>query len=132
MIRLLDIILSLIILISFIPIGIIIIIILLFTGEGEVFYKPVAYSASKSGIYNLTRYLAIYWAREGIRVNTLTLAGVFNDQEEEFLEEYNSRMPMGRMANIEDYLGPLVFLASESSRYMTGADLVIDGGWTAK
>ena len=100
--------------------------------KGEVFYKPVAYSASKSGIYNLTRYLAVYWAKEGIRVNTLTLAGVFNDQEEEFLEEYNSRMPMGRMANIEDYLGPLVFLASESSRYMTGADLVIDGGWTAK
>ena len=99
--------------------------------RGEVFYKPVAYSASKSGILNLTRYLATYWAKKGVRVNSLTIAGVFNNQEQAFLDVYCGRIPVGRMANVDEYNGSVLFLASEASRYMTGANLVIDGGWTA-
>ena len=96
-----------------------------------MFYKPVAYSASKSGIFGLTRYLAVYWARKGVRVNSLTIAGVFNNQEQEFLAAYCDRIPIGRMANINEYNGSVLFLASDASRYMTGASLIIDGGWTA-
>ena len=99
--------------------------------RGEQFFKPVAYSASKSGLLNLTRYLATYWAQSGIRVNTLTLAGVFNGQEAAFLESYCARIPIGRMANPDDYHGALIYLTSEMSRYMTGGNLIVDGGWTA-
>lgn len=98
---------------------------------GEEFFKPVAYSVSKSAILNLTRYLATYWAKSGVRVNTLTLAGVFNDQPKEFLDAYLSRMPIGRMANAEEFIGPVVLLASDASSYMTGSNLVVDGGWSA-
>ena len=99
--------------------------------DGETFFKPVAYSVSKSALYNLTRYLATYWARSGVRVNTLTLAGVWNDQPQEFLDAYTERMPLGRMANAEEVVGPVVFLASDASSYVTGANLVADGGWSA-
>jgi NAD(P)-dependent dehydrogenase (short-subunit alcohol dehydrogenase family) len=99
--------------------------------RGETFYKPVAYSVSKSGILNLTRYLAVYWAKKSVRVNSLTIAGVFNNQEQAFLDAYCGRIPVGRMADASEYNGSVLFLASPASRYMTGANLVIDGGWTA-
>ena len=99
--------------------------------KGEVFYKPIAYSASKSGVYNLSRYLATYWAKQGVRVNSLTIAGVFNSQDQDFLDIYCNRIPIGRMANADEYNGSVLFLASSASKYMTGADLVVDGGWTA-
>jgi NAD(P)-dependent dehydrogenase (short-subunit alcohol dehydrogenase family) len=98
---------------------------------GETFVKPVAYSVSKSAILNLTRYLATYWAKDGVRVNTLTLAGVFDDQPGEFLEAYTARVPMGRMLDAEEALGAVVFLASDASSYVTGANVVVDGGWSA-
>jgi len=98
---------------------------------GEDFYKPVAYSASKSGIMNLTRYLSVYWAKTNVRVNTLTIAGVYNNQDQEFLNAYSSRIPIGRMAESDQYDGAVLFLASEASSYMTSSNLVVDGGWTA-
>jgi len=99
--------------------------------RGEVFFKPVAYSASKSGIMNLTRYLAVYWAKDLVRVNTLTIAGVFNNQDDDFLNAYCSKIPIGRMADINEYCGSVLFLACNASSYMTGSNLVIDGGWTS-
>ena len=99
--------------------------------RGDDFYKPVAYSASKSGVLNLTRYLAVYWAKNKVRVNSMTIAGVFNDQEREFLSAYCGRIPVGRMANANEFNGSVLFLASDASSYMTGHNLVIDGGWTA-
>lgn len=99
---------------------------------GVPFIKPVAYSAAKSGIYNLTRYCATYWGKKGIRVNTLTPAGVWRDtQDEVFIQNFTSRIPMGRMSREDEYNGAVIFLASRASSFMTGANLVIDGGWTA-
>ena len=99
--------------------------------RGEEFYKPAAYSASKSAILNFSRYLAVYWAKKNVRVNSLTIAGVYNNQDDEFLQSYCNRIPVGRMANVNEYNGSIIFLSSDASLYMTGHNLVIDGGWTS-
>jgi NAD(P)-dependent dehydrogenase (short-subunit alcohol dehydrogenase family) len=99
---------------------------------GIPFIKPVAYSAAKSGIYNLTRYCATYWGKKGIRVNAFTPSGVWREtQDAEFQKNYCARMPIGRMAKADEYNGAVIFLASAASAYMTGSNVIMDGGWTA-
>ncbi len=93
--------------------------------------KPIGYSISKSGILNLTRFLATKFAENGIRVNTLTLGGVYQNNPKQFVNAYSKRTPLGRMAKKNEYIGPLLFLASDMSSYMTGSNLIVDGGWTA-
>jgi len=94
------------------------------------FIKPADYSTTKSGILNFTRYLASLYGNKGIRVNSFTPGGVWDNQDQKFVEEYEKRTPLGKMANREDYNGAILFLASDASKYMTGANLVVDGGWT--
>jgi NAD(P)-dependent dehydrogenase (short-subunit alcohol dehydrogenase family) len=102
---------------------------------GRDWFKPVGYSVAKAGMLNFTRWLAEYCGHErlGVRVNSLVPGGVREDAHSaEFVAEYEKRTPLGRMARDDDYNGAIVFLASRASAYMTGATLVVDGGWTAR
>jgi NAD(P)-dependent dehydrogenase (short-subunit alcohol dehydrogenase family) len=95
------------------------------------FVKPAAYGASKAGVVQLTRYFARLWGPHGVRVNAISPGGVAGGQDEQFLAKYTARVPLGRMAEPADLGGPLVFLASDASRYVTGHELRVDGGFTA-
>jgi NAD(P)-dependent dehydrogenase (short-subunit alcohol dehydrogenase family) len=95
------------------------------------FLKPAAYGASKAAVVNLTRYFARLWGPRGVRVNALSPGGVAGGQDQEFVKKYCARVPMGRMAEPGDLVGPLLFLATDASRYLTGHELRVDGGFTA-
>jgi NAD(P)-dependent dehydrogenase (short-subunit alcohol dehydrogenase family) len=97
----------------------------------EGFLKPPAYGASKAGLVALTKYFARLWGPRGVRVNALSPGGVRGGQDPEFLRKYCARVPLGRMAGADDLGGPLVFLASDAARYLTGHELRVDGGFTA-
>lgn len=95
------------------------------------FTKPAAYGVTKAGVIQLTRYLAAYWGQKQIRVNCLVCGGVENNQTADFIKKYSTKTPLGRMAQASDFVGLLLYLASDQSSYTTGSVLTVDGGWTA-
>jgi NAD(P)-dependent dehydrogenase (short-subunit alcohol dehydrogenase family) len=103
------------------------------TYKDEKLWTPPGYAVTKSAILNLTRYIAHLYGRHNIRCNTFTLSGVATKNlSKKFQKRYGDLNAFGRMAKLEDYTGPIVFLCSDASRYMTGANLIVDGGWTAR
>lgn len=98
--------------------------------DHEQSVKPITYSAAKWAIIGMTKYLSVYFAKKGIRFNSLSPTGVFNNHPDDFVKKLSNIIPMGRMANIDEYKGAIVFLCSDASSYMTGENLIIDGGKT--
>jgi NAD(P)-dependent dehydrogenase (short-subunit alcohol dehydrogenase family) len=90
--------------------------------------KPITYTVVKSGLVGMNRYFALYWARSGVRVNAVSLGGVRQDQSDEFVRRYVEQVPLGRMAEADDYQGTILYLCSDASAFLTGANLIIDGG----
>ena len=101
-----------------------------FNYKGVNFNTPISYSVAKSGIISMTRYLATYWAKKGIRVNCISPAGIYKKHNKKFVEQLSQRIPLGRMAKPYELNGAIIYLCSEASSYVTGHNLVVDGGRT--
>jgi NAD(P)-dependent dehydrogenase (short-subunit alcohol dehydrogenase family) len=101
----------------------------LYTGTNML--QPPTYNFVKAGMINFTRYLANYYGKRGVRANCISPGGYFDNQPEPFVKNYEERVPLGRMLGNEDIKGAVVFLASDASAYVTGTNLMVDGGWTA-
>jgi NAD(P)-dependent dehydrogenase (short-subunit alcohol dehydrogenase family) len=98
--------------------------------EGTTMRQPPTYNFVKAGMINFTRYLACYYGKQGVRANCISPGGYFDGQPQPFVDQYCRRVPVGRMLGNEDIQGAVVFLASEASEYVTGLNLMVDGGWT--